>query len=87
MATLNLVLTAEMDEIRDALALLQEIHARLAKRHGDSFRNLDRAIEAFIQKPADCVEAHWLGGGKIVAAPKGPLTEIFQEARRLGVIG
>lgn len=86
MASLIMTVTAEMEEVHDAIALLQEIHTALAKRHGQDFRNLDRAIERFIENPQDCVEAHWLGGGKILAAPKGPFTDIFREARRLGVI-
>lgn len=87
-ASLHLVLTAETDEIRDALVLVKEIHASLAKKHGDDFRKLDRAIERFIEeRKDDCVAAHWLGEGKIIAAPSGQLTDILREARRLGVIG
>ncbi len=81
-----MTLTAEFDEVHEALALLREIHARLATKHGVDFRRLDRAIEDFIENPADCVEAHWLGGGKILAVPKGEFTVIFREARRLGLI-
>jgi len=86
MAAMTLTITAEMEEMNDAILLLQEVHARLAKKHGDEFRRLDRAIEALVGNPEDCVEAYWLGDGKIMVAPKGEFTDIFREARRLGVI-
>ncbi|WP_295808896.1 hypothetical protein [uncultured Nitratireductor sp.] len=86
MATVKLHLSVEMDALHDAIGLLSEIHARLATKHGETFRKLDRAIERFIDDPTDATEIHWLGGGRLVAAPKGRLTEILREARELGVI-
>lgn len=88
MATVGLTLTLEVDAMRDAIAQLQKIHARLAKRHGDVFRKMDRMIEAMIEHddPRDWVEIHWIGGGKMVAAPKGKFTEFLREARQLGVL-
>lgn len=86
MAAITRTITAEMEAMHDAIAQLQVVHSRLAKKHGDQFRRLDRAIEAFIDNPDGCVEAHWLGGGRIMAAPKGELIDIFRDARRLGII-
>lgn len=86
MAALVAPISVEMDEMNDAIDRLRDIHIRLAKRHGGDFRRLDRAIEDFIEDPDDGVEAHWLGDGKMIVAPSGQLTEIFREARRLGVM-
>lgn len=86
MATVKHHLSVEMDALHDAIGLLSEIHARLATKHGEAFRKLDRAIERFIDDPTDATEIHWLGGGRLVAAPKGRLTEMLREARELGVI-
>ncbi|WP_037437154.1 hypothetical protein [Sinorhizobium fredii] len=86
MARLTSNLSVETDVMSDALAELQEVHSRLAKRHGDSFRKLDRAIEQLLETSEDIVEVHWLGDGKVLVSPTGRFTEILREARRLGVV-
>lgn len=87
MAQTTMTLTCEMEEMHDAIASLKDIHGRLAKMHGDDFRKLDRMIENLLDGcSSGFVEIHWLGGGKMMAAPKGDFTAIFAEARRLGII-
>lgn len=86
----GLVLFLDTSAMEDAIDEMLAIHGRLARCHGAAYRRLERAIEALCDdmndddKPA-LVETHWLGGGRIMAAPGERVTEILLEARRLGV--
>lgn len=85
MASTVLTLTLEMDVIHDAIEEVQRVHQRLASCHGDDYRKLDRAIERLMDEMEDAFDIHSIGGGKMVAAPAGLLTDILGEAYRLGL--
>lgn len=74
----------EFDALFDALDQIQAIHFRLAKRHGERFRALEREIENL--PSSDFGEIHFesIGGAVIFHAPEA-FTKILKRAAELGV--
>ena len=87
MASIWLALTAELTPALDALDDLQRAHERLASRHGDAFRALDREIDGILEG-GELVATADLEGDRsrffIIPSPK--VTEALKRARQLGVI-
>lgn len=88
MAQVSLTFVAETWPVYDAINTVMVIHERLAKRHGDAFRSLDRRIDAFMNKGFNENQIGHVDLEPLlfVLTPPRELTEIVAEGRRLGVI-
>lgn len=86
MASTTIEITGETEYVRDAIASLHMVLARLARRHGPEFRRLERMIEDIGENPDGCCSVHWIGGGRILAVPAGRMVEALSEAERLGLM-
>lgn len=87
MATEILSITVETEMLNDAIDELREIHTRLARRHGEQFRALDRMIEECLAKDmSSFFRVHWIEKTLGVLAPAGELARILRKARELKVI-
>lgn len=79
-------LTIETDLIGDAIDRMVDIHAALARRHGDAFRTLERRIETVVETGVlGDFRIHAIGDGHMVAGVPQVLAGIIQEAAALGV--
>lgn len=91
MARVCTTIAAEMDALHDAVRLLCDVHAALARRHGDRFRALERRIESLMDNfPLSDADLHFLDseeGGAMLFTFTVPtaLRDLLDEARRLGV--
>jgi hypothetical protein len=79
----------ETDLIDDAMASLLLLHRRLAARHGEVFRELDRRVAVFIDaeepiRPTG--EARWIDATHGVLLVPRELLVLLAEGKRLGVI-
>lgn len=86
MADVRLSLHIEADPLFDAVDTLLHIHERLAKRHGDRFRAMERQIEAFVGDDGSGVGTESLEPGRIVLTPPKEWQSLIAEARALGII-
>lgn len=87
MARLVVHLTAETELIHDALDSLQRLHAALARRHGDSFRRLERDLDATLTslQPAEIGHQH-LAAATFVLTPPAAWLDLIARGHRLGVL-
>lgn len=53
MASVGLLLTAEMELVHDALADIEQIMRALVKCHGQPYRALERRVEQFMDGEVD----------------------------------
>ena len=88
MAQTEFYIRAELDLIRDAIDTLVLIHERLAYRHGETFRALDRRIEGLAETNLRPATIHQMTGGGLTLIPEVPeaVRSIIADARALGVI-
>lgn len=87
MAQTGLVIIAETDLIADIAATLALIHQRLAGRHGETFRALERRLDAVARGELDSgFPVHQLEPGRLILAPSAQLLALVADARALGVI-
>lgn len=87
MARRTLTISMETEAVLDAIEALGGVVERLARRHGDRFRALDRRIEAFLAEP-DAPVVHEVAGEDrlllMLAAPP-TLAAILRDARAMGL--
>jgi hypothetical protein len=88
MTSLELLVSVEMELIQDAVDDLALIHERLARRHGEAFRQLERRIEAVGVDGANLgtFDMLPLEGMRLVATVPSVVAGLIADARRLGVI-
>lgn len=82
-------ITIESDVVVDAINELLLVHERLARRHGDTFRALDREIDRLIDMGAGALVADTRLDGdasRILLIPSPPVTAVLKRARELSVI-
>lgn len=83
MAQNRLTITIDAEAAHDAFDELATVHRRLAARHGERFRDLDRSIELLMDDPGE-IEIVPLGPGTFAYIVPG-VADILAQARRLGV--
>lgn len=83
MAQTNPAITFDFEALSDAVGELVDMHRRLAHRHGERFRALDREIEAFCEQPVD-VDFSAVEPGLFFAAMPA-LANLLRKGRALGV--
>lgn len=87
MAQTIITVSVETELLADALAELDHIMSRLAFRHGEAFRDVERRIARLIDgaEPLSGFGMADLGPGRLVLLPPSELAAVIADARRLGV--
>lgn len=87
MARQTLTISMETEAVRDAIEALAGVIERLARRHGERFRALDRRIDAFLDAPDDPVahEAAGEDGLLLIFGAPPKLAAILRDARAMGL--
>jgi hypothetical protein len=88
MARTVITFRVESDPVADLLAAWECVARELPKRHGVSFRDLDRRMSAIVEgeAPVSAPDVHDLGEAMLIVTPPREMVAIVAEARRLGVI-
>lgn len=88
MACCDFTVSVESDPVQDLLVDWERIVTALARRHGDTFRDLDRRMSAIAEgeTTVSAPEVHDLGEAFLIVTPPREMTAIVADARRLGVI-
>lgn len=77
----------ETDLLWDVVNSLQIVHRRLASRHGDPFRALERKLAGCADLlTRETIGFADIGDGVVVMTPPPALVALVDEARALGVI-
>jgi hypothetical protein len=88
MAQTTLHFKLEFELLDDAVDQIARIDRALVNRHGSAFRDLERRIERLMEEGATCGREHLvaLGPLRFVILPPREVTDLIDDAKRLGVL-